>query len=483
MTVGADPGGSRYVDLGILGRGGMAQVHLARREGPAGFKKLVALKRMLPQFADDPSFERMFLNEARLAAGLDHSNIAQVLDFGLLGGRYFIAMEYVHGHDLRKVLHAAAKQRPSRTLPIASALQIVRSVAAGLHYAHEVRDHEGNPLGLVHRDVSPSNVLVSDDGEVKLADFGVAKATRKMDETATVGVRGKLAYMSPEQARGEALDRRSDVFSLGIMLSEVTTGYRQFTGDNEYQLLNKVADAEITRPSTLVDKYPPQLEAIVVRALAAKREDRYQTSLELHDAIGAFALSQGLLLDAPALGEAVAALFGARPLPSISGETETSVFLGSATRPSTERASASLEDPQPKRRGLGFVAASMVLGVALGIGVTVAVTADDKSAAPVQPAATEVAPAPSATPAPAAEPSASPHAPAPEPLADAPSVEEVDADASLEEPVVTRARRRTKRGRSGGRRTGAKAGTKPSLPVEPRPAKKSLDEWSLPKGE
>ena len=488
----AETTGSRYVDLGLIAAGGMAQVHLARREGPAGFRKRVALKRMLPQLAHDRGFERMFLNEARLAASLDHSNLARVLDFGVLGGRYFLAMEYVHGHDLRTVMHRAATVRPEGVLPLDCSIHVVRSVAAGLHYAHQRSDDQGQPLGLVHRDVSPSNVLVSAEGEVKLTDFGIAKATRKVDATATNALRGKLAYMSPEQARGEPLDRRSDIYALGIILFELTTGYRQFVGDNQYELINRVAKGAVTMPHDLVPGYPPTLEAIVARALAVHRQDRYSTALELHDALGYFATQQGLRPEGPRLGQLLESMFGQQPLPSLEVPFDSTVPLGPATRPRTaddEPVTARREGS--RRRGRGIALASLVLGIGVGVGITQAMIDPDERAAPSEAeaeaeATPEGAEAPSperneeqdprphaaspgaadtAVPTPA-DPPASPFGHANNELVDEP-------DPEPPEPAPASSRRPKRRQRSRPRsRASSSAKTK---------SKPNLDDWALPK--
>ena len=212
----------RYTLLRSLGAGGMAELFLARADGIEGFAKLVALKRILPHKATNERFVRMLLNEARLVAALSHPNIAQVYDIGLAHGEYFFAMEYVHGQDLAHILHRA----PGRRIHLENALHVAIGVCAGLHCAHMARDPSGQPLDIVHRDVSPSNVLVSYQGAVKLVDFGVAKAATLVSETREGVIKGKYGYMSPEQCLGDPLDRRSDVFAVGILLWEMTVGRR-----------------------------------------------------------------------------------------------------------------------------------------------------------------------------------------------------------------------------------------------------------------
>ncbi|MEM9461120.1 MAG: serine/threonine-protein kinase [Myxococcota bacterium] len=480
---------SRYVDLGLIAAGGMAQVHLARREGPAGFRKLVALKRMLPQLAHDRSFERMFLNEARLAAGLDHSNLARVLDFGVLGGRYFLAMEYVHGHDLRTVMHRAAKVQPEGVLPLDCSLYVIRSVAAGLHYVHQRSDDRGRPLGLVHRDVSPSNILVSAEGEVKLTDFGIAKATHQVDATATNALRGKLAYMSPEQARGEPLDRRSDIYALGILLFELTTGYRQFVGDNQYELINRVAKGAVTMPHELVPDYPPTLEAIVARALAVHRQDRYSSALALHDALGYFVTQQGLRPEGPRLGQLLGSMFGQQPLPSLDVPFDATVPLGPVTRPRTvDGEPATVRRQSPRPRGRGIALASLVIGIGVGVGITQAMIEPNEAATPSDATAT---PEQSVTPSTEhAEPGMDPQANAapPEPAdaavpapidpaessgerSDADLVDDSAPTSSSSSPASSRRPKHRPRSRP---RSRASSSTKDKT-------KPNLDDWTLPK--
>src|SRR5947207_1612886 len=201
----------------------MAEIYLARADGPAG--KLVVLKKILPRYADKPRYVQLFLEEAKLAAGLDHPNIAQVYDIGFEGGPFF-AMEYLHGQDLRSILHRT--WRLHERFPIEHAVDIARQVASALHCAHDKRRDDGTLLGIVHRDVSPSNIIVTYDGATKLLDFGVAKTAASTVKTRTGTLKGKISYMSPEQARGAAIDRRSDIFSLGVVLWEMVTIQRLF---------------------------------------------------------------------------------------------------------------------------------------------------------------------------------------------------------------------------------------------------------------
>src|SRR5262245_22667379 len=238
----------------------MGEVHLARTRGVGGFERLVVVKCALPWL--DARSQQMLLAEARLAATLSHTNIVQVQDVGTDGETVFVAMEFLHGQDLRAVMRRSWGER--KPVPIAQAIAIALAVCAGLHYAHEKLDGDGQPLEIVHRDVSPSNVFVTYDGGVKLIDFGIAKATALPSDTQLGMIKGKPGYMSPEQCRCEPLDRRSDVFSVGILVFELTTGKRCFAGDNEYQVAKRIMEGEPAWPSD----YSPALRAIVARALA-----------------------------------------------------------------------------------------------------------------------------------------------------------------------------------------------------------------------
>ena len=303
----------RYQIIRSFAKGGMAELYLARQTGAAGYQKIVALKRVLPHLANEDTFLRMFLNEAKLAAGLDHSNIVHVLDFGSEGEEHFMVMEYVHG---RSVLHILRESARKGGLPIAAALTIVSEVAAALHYAHERVGTNGRPLGLVHRDVSPSNVLVSFDGDVKLVDFGIAKATAHQTlATRSSAIKGKLAYMAPEQARGQDLDRRADIFALSAVTYELCTGRRCFVAPGEFALLNRVAAARYDRPSSFDPAFPRDLEAIIMKGLSRTPTGRFGSARELQIAIEEFAATQGHRLSRVGLSELMRELFGEEEYP------------------------------------------------------------------------------------------------------------------------------------------------------------------------
>ncbi len=261
----------RYVLTQKIAMGGMAEIFRAKSLGAEGFEKVVVIKRILPHFSEDEGFVTMFKDEARVAAHLSHANVVQIFDFDEAEGLFYIAMEYVEGQDLKRVLDQGAKK--GQPLSIAQAVHIIIEAALGLHYAH-TRLVDGEPLNIVHRDVSPHNIMVSFSGEVKIMDFGIAKAASRSTKTRVGTVKGKCAYMSPEQARGKPLDARSDLFALGVCLWEMLTGKRLFVGESDFETLNNVLKAEVPAPSELNPEVPKELDAIVLKALARERDDR-----------------------------------------------------------------------------------------------------------------------------------------------------------------------------------------------------------------
>jgi serine/threonine-protein kinase len=308
----------RYEPIRRLAVGGMAEIYLARLLGVGieGFEKLVVLKRILPQHALDPELLRMFLDEARLSATLTHPHITEVYDVGSDGDAPFFAMEYVHGANLRELMRAHARSLGqdagvAAPLELGHAIEIVAAAAAGLHYAHDRLGPGGEALGIVHRDVSPSNVLVSYDGAVKVSDFGIAKWALQRTRTQEGTLKGKFAYMSPEQCRGRAVDRRSDVFALGTILYELTTGAAPFTGDSDLEILNRIATGVAAPPAWPEEKgvYPTALADIVMRALAPHPDHRYPTMQALQVALETFARQASIPVSTVALGELMQRLF------------------------------------------------------------------------------------------------------------------------------------------------------------------------------
>jgi len=265
-----------------LGRGGMSEVYLAVVAGPAGFNKLVVIKLIKGELAEDPDFISMFLEEARLSARLSHPNVVQTNEVGEFGGRYFIAMEYLEGQPYSRILHRLGRDRG---LPLGMSLRILSDVLAGLQYAHDLADFDGSPLGVVHRDVTPHNVFVTYDGQVKVVDFGIAKAMNSAHETRTGMLKGKVGYMAPEQAKGERVDRRADIFSVGVMLWEAAVGRRLWKGLNEVQILHQLLSGEIPSPRSMRPDISHQLEAIIMKALSTDREQRHGSAAEMQAAL------------------------------------------------------------------------------------------------------------------------------------------------------------------------------------------------------
>jgi TonB family protein len=269
----------QYRLLERIGVGGMAEVWKARMTGVEGFQKTVAIKRILPHLTDSSDFVEMFVDEAKLAAQLNHANIIHIYDLGKLGEDYYIAMEHVEGENLRRILQRA--RETGRPLPVGLALYVAARLASALDHAHRKRDFDDRELGLVHRDVSPQNVLVGYEGTIKLCDFGIVKAVSKSSHTQRGALKGKLQYMSPEQAWGRPVDGRSDLFSLGALLFEMLTGRRLFVGESEMEVLEAVRECQVAPPSELEPGVPEEVDAVVLGALRSDPEERFQSAGEL----------------------------------------------------------------------------------------------------------------------------------------------------------------------------------------------------------
>ncbi len=305
VDVGAAPI-DRYVVLEHLSEGGMGAIYVGKKLGAGGFEMEVVLKQLLPEFTQQEEFIDLFLREAKLSATLDHANIVHTIDLVTAGGEYFIVMEYLPGGDLRTLLKKA-KRRGKRFSP-ATAIHICREVLSALAYAHVKRDFDGNPLKLIHRDVSPSNILVSYSGEVKLTDFGIAKAATH--NSLFYKVKGKIGYMSPEQAKSESLDHRSDLYSLAVCMYEVLTGERLFVHAGLTTSADEIYSQAVPQVSRKVPGLTPDLDQIMSRALAIDPDKRYQTAGEFQEALTRCAHRNGLLMSAPEVARELLDLCG-----------------------------------------------------------------------------------------------------------------------------------------------------------------------------
>ncbi|HWB75374.1 MAG TPA: serine/threonine-protein kinase [Nannocystaceae bacterium] len=345
----------RYVVVERIGAGGMAELYLARVDGPPRFAKAVALKLLHPHMADDPELVRMLEKEARIAATLDHPGIVQVIDVDTASAERFVVLEYVHGRDLRKVIAQGG------ALPLGAALRVVVDIARALHFVHGKKDAGGRALGLVHRDVSPSNVLVSFEGAVKLADFGIAKISEQTVQTSTGTLKGKFGYMSPEQYLQEPVDAKTDVFALGIVLYEASTGRRAFFGEKTVTIMNRVLAGDYIAPGEIVAGYPEELAQIVADALAIDPCARTPSTAVLADAVEAFAARAGIDMRTEVLATHMRSVFGDLPAPTLDVP---------ATRVTGATAITRTEDTTRvtthRRSRTGLAAALVLAGIGVG---------------------------------------------------------------------------------------------------------------------
>ena len=288
----------------------MGELYLATAQDTEieGLEQLVVMKRILPAYATDRDVVTMFLTEAHIAARLDHPNVVRVFDMGRAGGSLYFTMEYLHGADLGR-LFDATRARGAR-FPLGHTITIILGVCAGLHFAHEMRRIDGRPMGIVHRDVSPGNVFITFDGEIKMVDFGIAKVLSSTQVTQTGMRKGKAAYMSPEQVRGVAVDRRSDIFAIGILLYEMVTLSHLFDGDNEYEIMGQIAAGAVPPPSKRHPGIAPELERIILKALAPAPADRHATALELGEDLARFARACDIRVSTVALKQTLKRLIG-----------------------------------------------------------------------------------------------------------------------------------------------------------------------------
>lgn len=271
----------KYLLLDRIAIGGMAEIFRAKTTGAARFEKIIAIKRIHPNMSEDKDFIRMFIDEAKIAGQLNHPNIAQIYELGRIEGHHFIAMEFIWGKDLLQILSKFKKNRAYMN-PYQAAF-ITAKICEALDYAHKKRDAQGQPMNIIHRDVSPQNILISYEGDIKIIDFGIAKARDRSSHTAAGVLKGKFAYMSPEQVRGLPIDRRSDVFAIGTLLYEMLTSRPLFSGDSDLTVLEKVRNVEIPRPRDINKEIPEEMERIILKALTREVEERYQWASEMQE--------------------------------------------------------------------------------------------------------------------------------------------------------------------------------------------------------
>jgi tetratricopeptide (TPR) repeat protein/tRNA A-37 threonylcarbamoyl transferase component Bud32 len=430
----------KYLLLEKLATGGMAQLYRAKIIGVEGFEKFIAIKQILPHLAHEEELITSFIDEAKLAALLNHQNIVQIYDFGSMEDSYFITMEFLFGKDLRAV-NAKAKEKGS-PVSLENALFLISKVCAGLDYAHKLKDFQGKSLNIIHRDISPQNVFLTYEGDVKIVDFGIAKAASQSTITQVGMIKGKVAYMSPEQAAGKVIDHRSDIFATGILLYELVAGRRMFQGDDTLQILSKVREAEFTPLGTLKGGLPEKLYDIVAKALAKEPEDRYQSLADMQADIEECIFRLNLRPSGRSMAEYLKLLFaeeieaegkrmadaaGAGAASDRAREAEAS--LRAIDKPPVQKPLVPKTEPSPPakagtkpaepaqggRKGVLAAVAGMAVLVLLGGGYYLM----GKGKAPTGTAAT-APPAKAPSPAPAAPPAPPPPAPsAPSPAAEA----------------------------------------------------------------
>lgn len=448
-------GGGRFDILRKIGHGGMAEIFLARKSTEGGFERVVVLKRILAHLGRDEQFVEMFTQEAKLAALLVHPNVAQVYEMGRDSeGTLFYAMEYVEGRDVRDIV-----KKFGRRLPLEIVLSIIAGAAAGLHHAHTLKDPRGNPLEVVHRDVTPSNLMVTYEGTVKVVDFGVAKAAVEGRESTAVGVlKGKVPYMSPEQVLIRPnLDGRSDVFSLGICLWELTTHRRLFRRSHPLESVRAISEEDAPLPSTIIEKYPKKLEEIVMKALARDRDERYSSARALQIDIEAFALENRHSLSASKMADFMGKWFesertneadllaeGAASISEVITTMTPTTASQSVAAPVAAPVPVAVTAAQPAASDRRVPLALLAFGLIAGVGgiAAFALTSggEDELPAPAPAAAAasgEAALAPAPTPLPDIEPA--PDEPVPEVAVDPPVEGEdeglvIEDDAADEDP-------------------------------------------------
>jgi serine/threonine-protein kinase len=367
----------KYTLLRRLAAGGMAEIFLALHRSVAGFEKLVVIKRILPSMNQNKAFIDMLLHEARVAATLSHPNIVQTFDVGNVDGTYFIAMEHIHGEDIQAIVRAMKKKDLSE-FPLEHTLGIITGMCAGLAYAHDKRDLDGKRLDIVHRDISPRNIVISFTGDVKIVDFGIAKSgVEPGEDTANGQLKGKAPYMSPEQAAGQPIDWRSDIFATGVMLFELTTGKRLFKGASEFETLKLIIEKEYPKPSDVRPGYPQALERIVMRALAKNREERYESAREMQSDIETYVRNERIPVSQVSLTKWMEYLFedkiaqqkealqDIKQLADVIAAQHSSLYDATSTYTTMPAATAPSVPPIPPKRSNAAAIAAVTITVAL----------------------------------------------------------------------------------------------------------------------
>ncbi|MBV8519115.1 MAG: TonB family protein [Acidobacteria bacterium] len=402
----------QYVLVEKIATGGMAEVWKARMRGVEGFQKIVAIKKILPHLSDNQDFIEMFVDEAKLAAQLNHNNIIHIYDLGKIQSSYYIAMEYIDGYDLKTILRRGEER--DHPMSVELALFIASKIASALDYAHRKKDFEEKEMGLVHRDVSPQNVLISQEGDIKLCDFGIAKAASKASHTQAGALKGKLQYMAPEQAWGRHIDRRSDIFALATVLFEMLTNRKLFTGDNELSILEQVREARVVPPSQFNDEVTPQIDAIVLKALQKDPANRYQTAGEMARDIDAvlysfrptptsadLAIYMHRLSSPEPAGlhpEPIAEIPAPAPAPHIPPPVAAAPVIAAAPVAAAAPAAApfapaAITYDEPPKKKTALIAIAAVVLIAIIAGAFVMTRKSSTAATPVQTASASTAPA------------------------------------------------------------------------------------------
>lgn len=438
-----------YTIVRPLAVGGMAELYLAVPS--RGERYPVALKRMLPHLAWDPEFVRMFLDEVRIAAALDHPNIVRVLDFGIGDGSHFFAMEYVHGHTVSALQRHWKGPGP---MPLSVGVSIVERVAWGLHYAHEPAPQRD---GLIHRDVSPANVMIGFDGNVKLLDFGIARLSQQTQKTRAGTLKGKVGYMSPEQCKGTALDRRSDVFGLGVLLYELSIRRRAFFGDNDFAVMNKIVKGDVQPPREVVPDLPEEVERLILDALSVDPDARPPTAAEFAKRLGGWAQGEGVDRSPQTLAAFLHAKYGVVAPPSL--EVPEASEQAVVATPVVE---------QPRRSGWPLFGAVAVGAAGFALGGYFLGRPSPQDSKPAAAAPTPVVSAPAATPKSTPQPAVERDEPS-EPADEVVVVEDAESEPPPSSP--RKSKRRTKKKRA------PKA--KPASEPAPRPGSSVLPpSWS-----